>query len=84
MKVRNSLLDAWFSMPDVTWREYDLYNPQEYDLVPKRSYKEKQLQTKEDELRRLKEAQNHYNTRADAEQKRVQSEIEKLRSELSG
>jgi hypothetical protein len=84
MTRRNSLLDAWFGLPDVTWREYDIYNPEEYELVPRKSYKEKQVQAKEEELRRLKEAQKHYNSRADAEILRVTNEIEKLRSELSG
>ena len=73
----NDIFDVWSGIGT-----YKAYNPEHYDIVPKRSYKEKLLKIKEEELSRLKEQQKHYNSRAEAEQLRVQSEIDRLKVEL--
>lgn len=80
--VFNGILN--WSRPSFSYLKGEFVNTDDYDIVPKRSYKERLMKMKEEELTRLKESQQHYNTRAEEEQKRVQAEIDRLKRELSG
>jgi hypothetical protein len=78
-------------------RVFDMYSPLKssltfkgqlvdtelYDIVPKKSYTEKQIKLKEEELERLKTSQKLTNERFDIEKQNLKNEIEGLKRKLT-
>jgi len=60
-------------------REYD---PEQYDLVPKRSYTEKRIMEKEQALLSLGERRNNINRQLNEEEKALKLEIDQLKQKL--
>jgi len=71
-----------FSTPTFGFIKGDFYNPEEYDLVPKKSFREKQLKFKEQRLQELKERKANYNSLCDEQEKELQSDIETLKKNI--
>ena len=71
-----------FGRPTLSCIKGEFYNPEEYDLVPRKSFKEKQLKFKEQRLQELKERRKNDNQHYDEQEKELQLEIDTLRQKL--
>jgi len=84
---QNSTLDALFydSLSDILNVNHvkRVYNPEEYDLVPKRSYIERQIKLKEQKIMSLGERRKNLNRQLNEEEKTLQLEIDQLKQKLN-
>jgi len=60
-----------------------VYDPEQYDLVPKRSYTEKRIKEKEQELLSLGERRKNLNRQLNEEEKTLKLEIDQLKQKLT-
>lgn len=60
-----------------------LVDEREFDIVPKKSYIEKQLKEKEQALQEFKERQKNHKRWADEQEKTLSTEIDQLKTKLN-
>jgi hypothetical protein len=71
-----------FSSPAFSYLKGEFYDPDKFDLIPKKSYKEKQLRDKEKYLSSLKERHENYYRQYKEQVKTIELEIEQLRQQI--
>jgi len=72
-----------YGIPSFTFMEGSLYNPETHDLIPKESYKKKQLELKKKQLAEFKERRANEAKAYDELEKSMQTEIDQLSRSLS-
>lgn len=77
-------LNGWFTDPITTYTQYGIYDPDEFDLVPKKGHIEKQIKFKEEELGRLKQRRENEQRYYEEREKALSLEIAGLRQKLTG
>jgi hypothetical protein len=63
---------------------FEAYNPDEFDLVPRKGYFERQIKEKEEELSRLKQRKANEQKFYENQEKSLTLEIEMLKQKLNG
>ena len=76
----NDLLSTW-SWP-VRIQQFKTYNPEEFDLVPKKGIIEKKIKEKEEEIRRVESQKKIEMEGWDLRIKNLQTDIEELKKKL--
>ena len=56
-------VDNFWSAPTYTVRKFKVYDPEQYDLTPKESYKKELAEAKEKEIERLEEKKKELDTK---------------------
>jgi hypothetical protein len=77
----NSLIETW-TWPMARVTHYKSYNPEEYDLVPKKGIIEKRIKDKEEEIRRVEGQKKLEMEGWDNRIKNLQNDIEELKKKL--
>ena len=73
-----------FSSPSFSSLRGQIYNPEDFDLVPKRNYLERQIKFKEEEIARLKQRRDNELKYYESQEKKLNLELEQLKQRLSG
>ena len=71
-----------FSRPMFTYLHGEFYDPDKFELVPKKGYMEQAIKNAEQRLENAKIAHQYATQRHEEEQKRLQEEIDELRKQL--
>lgn len=76
-----AVFDGWFgwSNPVLSMSEFDLYDKNEYDLVPKKNHLENRLKEKEQQLSNVEGIRKHYDTQIE----NIKKEIEELKDQIN-
>ena len=64
-----------------TWKGYQLVNPNDFDIKPKKDYLKRRIAEREEDKRRLESARNNTLQYYDNKILEVQTEIERLKRE---
>lgn len=64
-----------------TWRGYELVNPNDFDIKPKKDYLKRKLAEREEDKRRIEGARNTMLQYYDSKILEIQTEIERLKKE---
>jgi hypothetical protein len=70
-----SVWDNFWARPTFTFIKGEIYDPEQYELVPRRNHLENRLKEKEQQLSNIEGIQKHYTE----QQKKIQEEIEELK-----
>jgi len=73
------VFDDFWRKPSLTFSQGEFYNPDEFDLIPKKRHFEKLLKEKEQQLSNLEGIQKHYNE----QHKKLREEIEELKKQIN-
>jgi hypothetical protein len=71
-----------FGRPTFTFLEGKFYDPDKYELVIKKDYREQALKNAEQRLENSKVAHQYATQRYEEEQRKLQGEIDELRKQL--
>ena len=71
-----------FSRPVFTYLHGEFYDPDKFELVPKKGYMEQAIKNAEQRLENAKIAHQFATQRYEEEQKKLQAEIDELRKQL--
>ena len=71
-----------FSRPMFTYLHGEFYDPDKFELVPKKGYMEQAIKNAEQRLENAKIAHQFATQRYEEEQKKLQAEIDELRKQL--
>jgi hypothetical protein len=72
-----------WAKPSWTLITGEVYNPETHDLIPKKSFLERQLSLKEEELKTVKQQQEHTNQRFEIQKQNIKNEIADLKKKLA-
>jgi hypothetical protein len=72
-----------FARPTFSMIKGEFYNPEDYDLTPKKSYLERLLSLKEEELKTVRQQQAHTHERFEIQKKNLQNDITEIRKKLT-
>jgi hypothetical protein len=74
-----AIWDNFWARPTFSFLKGELYDPEEYDLVPKKHRFEHRLKEKEQQLSNLEGIQKHY----EEQHKKIKEEIDELISQIN-
>jgi hypothetical protein len=76
-----AIFDSWFgySNPVLSLSEFDLYDKNEFDLVPKKNHLENRLKEKEQQLANVEGIRKHYDSQIET----IKKEIEELKQQIN-
>jgi protein-tyrosine phosphatase len=70
--------DFW-ARPSLTFVKGELYDPENFDLIPKKHHLEHRLKEKEQQLSNLEGIQKHY----EEQHKKIREEIDELKDQIN-
>lgn len=76
------VLNYWRTYKDLPPKTAELYNPEEYDLVPKKDIIEKRIKEKEEQIRRVESQKELESAGWDERIKQLQTDIDELKKKL--
>ena len=74
-----AVLDNFWGRPTFTLFKGELYDPEEYELTPKKKSLERHLRAKEQELQNIEGIQKHYEER----HKKIKEEVDELITQIN-